>query len=121
MKLDITLVILTIIFLFFFLQAIYLKKKIMLPYEKKQQKSYLLYFYTDWCLVSRSLLKDWENLITKMKGSIIFLKINGNNHPNLCSKLNISDFPSFIYFKNNKIRKYEGKLGFKYLKKILLK
>ena len=84
----------------------------MLPYiKKKNNKPYIVYFYTNWCLMSYSCWKEWIKFKKKYDKNFIFKDINVDKHRYLAEKFNINTYPTFLYIGNNIIEKYYGKQG----------
>ena len=88
----------------------------------KENEIVLVDFYATWCGPCKMLAPILEEFSEKTKGEIEVYKIDVDENPELCGRLNITSIPTLLFFKNgNLIFKELGFRSLDYLMEILEK
>ena len=88
----------------------------------KENEIVLIDFYATWCGPCKMFAPILEEFSEKKKGEIEVYKIDVDENPELCGRLNITSIPTLLFFKNgNLIFKELGFRSLDYLMEILEK
>jgi thioredoxin-like negative regulator of GroEL len=74
--------------------------------------SILLFFYKNNCKPSSDFVKEWQEIKLKTNNKHKMISINCENekYAQICSKLNVYEYPTIKYAKNGKIIDYLGEM-----------
>ena len=77
---------------------------------KGKTKKVLIDFYADWCIPCQKMKPFLKKIEVKMAKEATVIRINADEHPELCQSLGISGLPYILIYKNDTIE--WKKLGF---------
>ncbi|MCX8082626.1 MAG: thioredoxin [bacterium] len=60
-------------------------------------------FWASWCMPCKMIAPAIENLAKKLKGKVVFGKLNVDESPSVPSKFNIMSIPTLIVFKDGNV------------------
>lgn len=66
-------------------------------------KLVLVDFYADWCAPCKRMAPSIEEISKEMADKVVVLRINADEHPDLCKALNIDALPTIQIYKNKAI------------------
>lgn len=77
---------------------------------KGKSKKVLIDFYADWCIPCQKMKPFLKKIEIKMASEVTVIRINADEHPELCQTLGVSGLPYILIYKNDTIE--WKKLGF---------
>jgi len=66
-------------------------------------KLVLVDFYADWCAPCRKMKPYLEQIAADMKDRVVVVRINADDHPQLCKDLDVTGLPTLQLYKNNNL------------------
>lgn len=78
--------------------------------EQKQKKAKLIMFYADWCRHCKNFKPEWKKLVSKLKGLVETVSVNGDTEPQMMSEYNIDKFPTIVYDDGTNAVEYDGEM-----------
>ena len=79
--------------------------------EKIKKGIVLIDFFAEWCMPCLMMAPVVEEMSERLKGKIIFGKVNVDDNQELSSKYGVSSIPTFVVFKDGKeIDRFTGSL-----------
>ncbi len=83
-------------------------KLIVEPSEVPQQGAVVIEFFATWCGPCKRIAPTYEKLAEAFT-SVVFLKVDVDESPELVEQYNISAMPTFVFLKNGQVvKKVEG-------------
>lgn len=64
-------------------------------------KLVLVDFYADWCAPCRKMKPFLEEIAMEMKDSVEIVRINADDHPQLCKDLDVVSLPTLLLYKQS--------------------
>lgn len=87
---------------------------------KKQKKAKLILFYADWCRHCTNFKPEWKKLVSRLKGIVDTVSVNGDLSPETLSKYNVDKFPTIIYDDGVNATEYNGEMSAEGLKQFVV-
>lgn len=76
--------------------------------EIPQQGSVVIDFFATWCGPCKRIAPAFEKLAESLS-SVIFLKVDVDESPELVNQFDVSSMPTFVFLKNGKeVKRVEG-------------
>ena len=66
----------------------------------RHDKLVLVDFYADWCAPCRKMKPYLEEIAAEMKDNVELIRINADDHPQLCKDLDVTGLPTLQLYKN---------------------
>jgi len=66
----------------------------------RDDKLVLVDFYVDWCAPCRKMKPYLEEIAVEMKDNVELVRINADDHPQLCKDLDVTGLPTLQLYKN---------------------
>jgi thioredoxin len=66
----------------------------------RDDKLVLVDFYADWCAPCRKMKPYLEEIAAEMKDNVELVRINADDHPQLCKDLEVTGLPTLQLYKN---------------------
>ncbi|CAB4390319.1 unnamed protein product [Rhizophagus irregularis] len=83
-----------------------IRKKEEFEQHLNKGKLVVVDFSASWCGPCKTMAPVFKNFADKEFPDVIFLKVDGDENPELTAEYNITAYPTFLLFKNGK--KIEG-------------
>lgn len=69
---------------------------------KGKTKKILVDFYADWCMPCQKMKPYLKKISEKMAQEVEVIRLNADDHPELCQKLGVSGLPYLFLYQNDK-------------------